>query len=458
MVRAPYDGQEFPILYIITYDTASDKIIGVLKPSDVGKTKYLPRPNMVEISPKGTRVITHYGRCWEENRPEDIGTSLDGPHSWTLNFINPVKIAADETHSGWSFDTAGNEMFVSQNNQTDFTEARNIYTGETISIIAHEDMGWGNGFHYGKFYSASKPGWIFISTYADINDEWANNQLFMVELKPVSDNPRVLRITPSYNKYNGDYRDEGTAALSFDGTQIFWTANWGNKLENGQREVFRTQVPLGPVLSVTPRNQSIHKDSGTTTFSVSNTGIGAMTWTTTITSGNDWLLVTSGAEGTNTGTIACAYSTNTNKTSRTGTIRVTAPGAAGSPTDVTITQSANTTACTATIDGNLSLHIPVLSHLVPWSGAPSYSVNLAYEYNAAYPTLIPFKLTQATLAQSEVYSCDPSTLSDDFTIHIPDVLLPDGVTRIWLYLLYSTAISTNGSVCFYVLNYGVVSH
>jgi len=37
----------------------TDSIIGVLKPSDVGYSGTMPIPNMVEISPLGTKVITH---------------------------------------------------------------------------------------------------------------------------------------------------------------------------------------------------------------------------------------------------------------------------------------------------------------------------------------------------------------------------------------------------------------
>jgi hypothetical protein len=39
--------------------------------------------------------------------------------------------------------------------------------------------------------------------------------------------------------------------------------------------------------------------------------------------------------------------------------------------------------------------------------------------------------------QSEIFMCKSSTLSDDLMIHIPDVLLPDGIIRMWVYLAYS---------------------
>ena len=101
---------------------------------------------------------------------------------------------------------------------------------------------------------------------------------------------------------------------------------------------YRTQS-LQPVLSVTPSNQAVSKDAGTTTFSVSNTGTETMPWTAIVTSGNSWLTITSGASGSNSGTVNCSITANITTSPRTGTIRVTATGATGSPVDVTVTQT-----------------------------------------------------------------------------------------------------------------------
>ncbi|MEI6261899.1 MAG: M12 family metallo-peptidase [Deltaproteobacteria bacterium] len=208
------------------------------------------------------------------------------------------------------------------------------------------------------------------------------------------------------------------------------------------------------VLSVTPTTQSVGSVTGTATFSVSNTGTGTMLWTAAVTAGGDWLSITSGASGTDAGTIACVYAANTGGSSRTAGIRITA--STGSPIDVTVTQAANTTACTATIDSNYSLHIPLISYLTPQSSTLSYSADFAYKNDPAFPALILFKLTNVAI-QSEIFTCNASTLSSDFTIHIPDVLMPDGITRMWVYLAYSASLSTNGNVYFYVWNYGVIS-
>ncbi|MBI5593901.1 MAG: DUF1566 domain-containing protein [Deltaproteobacteria bacterium] len=100
--------------------------------------------------------------------------------------------------------------------------------------------------------------------------------------------------------------------------------------------------PVTRVVSVAPTTRDVAKDAGTTSFSVSNTGTGIMPWTAAVISGSSWLSITSGASGSNSGTITCSYSANTAISSRMATIRITANGAMGSPVDVTVTQAKNT--------------------------------------------------------------------------------------------------------------------
>ena len=92
-------------------------------------------------------------------------------------------------------------------------------------------------------------------------------------------------------------------------------------------------------LVISPTSHNMDREAGTTTFSVSNTGTGTMPWTAAVTSGGTWLSITSGTSGTDTGTITCSFTANTSTSARTATIRVTAPGATGSPVDVTVTQT-----------------------------------------------------------------------------------------------------------------------
>jgi Protein of unknown function (DUF1566)/Viral BACON domain len=205
------------------------------------------------------------------------------------------------------------------------------------------------------------------------------------------------------------------------------------------------------MVSVSPASLVVAKDAGTTMFSVSNSGVGTMFWTATVTSGDSWLLISSGASGTNTGNINCSFTANTSTSARTGTIQVTAPGATGSPKNVMVTQAPAPTACTATIDGNLSLHVPYVTYLNPILGTVSLWVDFVYEFSPTNPALILFKLTTYDIIKNPSFSCAASTLSGDLKIHIPDVMFPDGIAHRSVDMEYSPALSTEVDAYFIVI-------
>jgi hypothetical protein len=115
-----------------------------------------------------------------------------------------------------------------------------------------------------------------------------------------------------------------------------------------------------------------------------------------------------------------------------------------------------TTGCTATLDGNFILHIPYLSYVDPKSVPLSLWADFVYQSNPAYPMLIPFKLTTYGIINIPSFSCAASTLSENLSIHIPNVLLPDGITHLWVNLEYSSALSSIGNTFFVVTTYEVV--
>jgi len=97
-----------------------------------------------------------------------------------------------------------------------------------------------------------------------------------------------------------------------------------------------TQPEPTKVLSVTPDNRDALSSDGSTTFSVANNGDGTMSWSAI--DDASWVTL-SGASGTNSGTIAANYGANPEPSPRVCTITVTAPGATGSPKQVTVTQA-----------------------------------------------------------------------------------------------------------------------
>jgi hypothetical protein len=85
-----------------------------------------------------------------------------------------------------------------------------------------------------------------------------------------------------------------------------------------------------PAISVTPPNQTVSFSPGIASFTVSNTGGGTMTYSAQITTGSEWLTISGGGSGGNSGTIEVTFIQNPDPVQRIGTITVTAPGAEGS--------------------------------------------------------------------------------------------------------------------------------
>lgn len=308
-VLAPYDGARYPRVAFITYDKQTDTILGTLNVGNViptqnaaSWTSRLPDPNMVEISPDGQYMITHYSRSYTGSPTADFaGTYFDGAYAWKLDFSGvPVRVSASETHSGWGYLSDGTLVFVSQDSSTDHLQycrpdgVGGAWPGNCEYFMDHAPYGY-FGMHFAKM-PASKPGWILMSTaeylrayssntafsagykvtvnghtYRASNSgttgpsppswpttrgqtvidggvtwqnwglSWPSNQELMVELKPASQNPRIWRISPNYNDYAGNYRDESSSAISQDGNKIYVTNNWMDSA-TGHGEAFEIDI------------------------------------------------------------------------------------------------------------------------------------------------------------------------------------------------------------------------
>ena len=136
----------------------------------------------------------------------------------------------------------------------------------------------------------------------------------------------------------------GTAA----GTYYIWiiadnvlnsTLQQSNYADDYQHSAAFTVTATTPILSITPIQAAVAASAGSTSFSVSNTGVGTLSYSATVTDSSAWLSITSGASGGNSGTIHVSYSANTG-VQRSGTVQVNANGASGSPGVLTITQAA----------------------------------------------------------------------------------------------------------------------
>jgi hypothetical protein len=171
---------------------------------------------------------------------------------------------------------------------------------------------------------------------------------------------------------------------------------WGGSYEGMQHygvTVFQpSPAPSNPILSVSPTSRNVLKDGGVTTFSVANIGPGTMTWTSEVTSGNTWLSITSGASGTDAGTINCTFAANTTTSARTGTIRVTATDATGSPKDVTVTQAGNILPKLTglSISGPASVNensTATYTAIASWSDGSTTAVSPGWSENSPYASI-----------------------------------------------------------------------
>lgn len=252
MVQGQYNGADFPMLAIITYDKQSNAILGRMDfakyNSMGGAESSLPRPNMVDVSPLGTKVVLLWGRT-------DRNDVFDGPHAYDLDFSHPIKVSNDETHGGWAFDYNGDEVYVSQINNVNWAGVDadtiayvNIRTGEVNVILYSEDTGWDvGGMHFGRFYNPAITGWVYMTTHSEnSSNSWMANNAVMLEIKPYTQHPRIWRIADTHNFYPPPddpraYEREAFSPISGDGTTIYWGADWPGG--DGTVDTYKVQLP-----------------------------------------------------------------------------------------------------------------------------------------------------------------------------------------------------------------------
>jgi hypothetical protein len=97
-----------------------------------------------------------------------------------------------------------------------------------------------------------------------------------------------------------------------------------------------------PILSVTPASPPTEPaTAGSVNFIVTNTGGGMLSYFASVTTGNSWLHITSGASGGNGETIVVVYDANNTEVERSGKIVVTPNDKSSSPVTLTVTQLAS---------------------------------------------------------------------------------------------------------------------
>ncbi len=154
----------------------------------------------------------------------------------------------------------------------------------------------------------------------------------------------------------GSGTDTGTITVSYEANttgavRVATITVTADGATGSPRSVTITQAAQQPILSITPLDSAVGADAGSTTFKVSNSGTGPMSWSASC--GDAWATITSGTSGTDTGTVLVGFTANTTNVARAATITVTADGALGSPREVTITQAAGVPVLTVTPSDSL---------------------------------------------------------------------------------------------------------
>jgi len=190
-----------------------------------------------DISIEGNWLYVQGFNGTEETRFYKISNLDNG------NTGNWVKLpCSSHGHDGWSYDKNGNEVYIFQDNTNDWFSTFNPETGQRIDIFHMSETGWTFNQHMGRTYNPLKKGWLLMSTYAVQNDSWADNQIFMLEIKShaATPKPRIWRIASTYNSYDNNYFAEAFASISPDGNNIYWGANW---MGQDNLELYRVELP-----------------------------------------------------------------------------------------------------------------------------------------------------------------------------------------------------------------------
>lgn len=195
------------------------------------------------------------------------------------------------------------------------TPYRNIET-DTTQLITHEVMPKASAMTCAQCHTASAT---------------------QMQLKPLGYGMKGTQATTCTQCHGTESMPSYTSLHKKHVTDKKYDCSWCHNFSRPERSL---KMPSGvqTALLLSPISRTVSQDAGETVFTVSSTG-GTMTWSAQVTSGSDWLTITSGTTGQNSGSIKASYSANTKPTKRLATIRVSASGAAGSPTDVVVTQS-----------------------------------------------------------------------------------------------------------------------
>lgn len=202
---------------------------------DMIEKKLLPVqfPWAADVSPSGT----WFNLAGTFHHVDDVlaGDATKGVKAPVTNF----------GHDGWAYDYNGDEVWLAQDNGSDWWFAYNPKTRVRTNIFHMTEPGWTFNMHMGRMINPAKKGWFMLASYGTDNAIWSNNQLMMIEVLPAARKPRIWRIAPNYTLWglgtkDATYFQEAFASLSPDGNSILWGCNWRGQ---DNLELYRVELP-----------------------------------------------------------------------------------------------------------------------------------------------------------------------------------------------------------------------
>lgn len=223
-----YDGALRRNVYIdwLTFDATTKQIVGSYK----NVTGLDPtNANAVSMSMTGEYVLVERtptmvcNRDWTNCR--NLGTFGRG-------------------HGDLALSADGRDMFVSQNNSTDWISGVYLDTLEEINI---QRLVFGAQRRYTGMHvsgnNAATPGWVLVSTYGRGDAvHWSDGALYMLELKPNGRHWLVAHTNAQTSSGGKDYWAEAFATINNEGTHVYWASNWGVTGEN-YADVYQVALP-----------------------------------------------------------------------------------------------------------------------------------------------------------------------------------------------------------------------
>jgi len=236
--------------YLFTWDRLQNKVLGTYKlPLIRGQNL-----DWVGMSTLGNWVVIGGGPL--DSDPTGWGLMLADK-----GFTVFHQLAVNTAHADVGLDTAGKEVIVMQNSNTDYVDqipldlkvtpvnAPGDYAKSIIKPIVRlyyndsSPIGLKSGIHV----SCNYPGYALISTTippATPEQNWLDRGIILVRLDP--NKARAVYLAKVYNT-TSQYQEETHGSITNDGSKVVWVCNWGNYVpEPGLPKLTLTQLEMPP--------------------------------------------------------------------------------------------------------------------------------------------------------------------------------------------------------------------